>query len=176
VFPRFDFAMPVGTACGIDASWSEDPGRATEWVMSKIWDALKKAELEREPVIAAVERADVPRLLTAKQRIALEALLGNPTLSDAANVSGINQRTIERFLKTPAFAAAYHVASRTAFGESVLQLKAASQEAIGVLRTALKDPDALVRVRAAEAIINAATRTELAASIGQAQQGAKRRA
>ena len=46
--------------------------------MSKIWDALKKAELEREPVISETEGSAAPTaLLTGKQRAALQALLSS---------------------------------------------------------------------------------------------------
>jgi hypothetical protein len=144
--------------------------------MSKIWDALKKAELERDPVIAESEDKVVPRILTPKQRAALEALLANATVTEAAAACGVSQKTIERWLKAPTFVAAYHAASRAAFAESILQLKAASREATEILRAALKDGDVGIRVRAAEAIVNAASRLELATAGAQPAKSTKRRA
>ena len=136
--------------------------------MSKIWDALKKAELEREPVIADAEGDAAPTaLLTGKQRAALQALLTSATFADACNLSGISERTMQRWLRRPGFIAAYHSASRAAFGDSIAQLKAASRQATEVLRAALVDGDAALRVRAAEAIVNAASRLELAAAVAQ---------
>ncbi len=79
--------------------------------MSKIWDALKKAELERDPLIAEPEGVDVPRLLSAKQRAAVEAILAHTTLAEASAACGVTQKTLERWLRTPAFLTAYQVAS-----------------------------------------------------------------
>jgi hypothetical protein len=138
--------------------------------MSKIWDALKKAELERDPLIAEPEASAIPRLLSARQRAALEAVLANSSLAEASAACGVNQKTLERWLKTPSFLAAYQAASRAAFADSIAQLKVASQQAAAVLRAALQDPESALRVRAAEAIVNASSRLELAASIAQASR------
>jgi hypothetical protein len=136
--------------------------------MSKIWDALKKAELERDPLIAEPEGETIPRLLSGRQRAALEAMLAHGTLDAASAACGISRKTLERWLKTPGFVAAYQAASRAAFGDAAMQLKTASQQAAAVLRGALQDGEPALRVRAAEAIVNAASRLELAAAIAQA--------
>ena len=70
--------------------------------MSKIWDALKKAELEREPVIANDGGAGETRILSGKQRAALQALLTCASLPEASAACGVSERTMQRWLKTPA--------------------------------------------------------------------------
>jgi len=139
--------------------------------MSKIWDALKKAELEREPLLA--EAIPENRLLTAKQRAAVQALLSAPSRAAAAEVCGVSERTLLRWVKLPAFAAAYQAAGRAHFLDSVTQLKTASHDATDVLRAALRDPATEVRVRAAAAILDAASRAELAAAIRAATRPRK---
>jgi hypothetical protein len=61
--------------------------------MSKIWDALKKAELERDPL---QDHDDAPlhnRILTAKQRAAVPALFEHATVSAACTACGVNPRS-----------------------------------------------------------------------------------
>ncbi|MDX2169206.1 MAG: hypothetical protein SF182_19205 [Deltaproteobacteria bacterium] len=133
--------------------------------MSKIWDALKKAELEREPVLPETGELPERRLLTPKQRLAVDALLSSASRAAAATACGVSERTLLRWIKLPAFAAAYQAAGRAQFTDAQAQLKAASRDAAEVLRGALGDADAGVRVRAAAAILDAASRAELAAVI-----------
>jgi hypothetical protein len=133
--------------------------------MSKIWDALKKAELEREPLVAPAGATNESRLLTAKQRAAVHALLSCPSRAAAAAACGVSERTLLRWFKLPAFAAAYQAAGRAQFLDAMAQLKSASRDATDVLRAALDDPASAVRVRAAGAILDAASRAELAAAI-----------
>lgn len=132
--------------------------------MSKIWDALKKAELEREPHLPEAEVAE-SRLLTPKQRSAVEALLAAPSRAAAAAACGVSERTLLRWIKLPAFATAYRAAARAQFTDAQAQLKAASRDAAEVLRGALNGDDPALRVRAAAAILDAAGRADLAAAI-----------
>jgi hypothetical protein len=133
--------------------------------MSKIWDALKKAELEREPMLPEASEVAESRLLTPKQRLAVEALLASPSRAVAAAACGVNERTLLRWIKLPAFATAYRAAARAQFTDAQAQLKAASRDATEVLRGALTAEDADLRVRAAAAILDAASRADLAAAI-----------
>ena len=138
--------------------------------MSKIWDALKKAELEREPLVLQEGDAAESRLLTARQRSAVHALLTCASRAEAAAACGVSERTLLRWIKLPAFAAAYQAAGRAQFSDAQAQLKAASRDATEVLRAALTDASPEVRVRAAAAILAAASRAELAASIQAASR------
>jgi hypothetical protein len=57
--------------------------------------------------------------LTGKQRVAIEALLNQPTVAEAARVAGIAEQTLGRWKKDPAFDAEYRAAKRArepAFG------------------------------------------------------------
>lgn len=75
--------------------------------MSKIWQALKAAESRRE----GVEEHDG---LSRAQRDAVQALLVHASVDGAARACGVSAGTLEGWLKTPVFVAAYHVASRAA--------------------------------------------------------------
>ncbi|MGH7785353.1 MAG: phBC6A51 family helix-turn-helix protein [Candidatus Binatia bacterium] len=135
--------------------------------MSKIWDALKKAELEREPLLADDDAPPQTRILTAKQRAAVQALFEHTTVAEACAACGVNQRTLQRWLKVPTFIAAYRAVARAHFNDSLAQLQGASRHATEALRRALDDPAAEVRVRAAAAIVDAASRADLAAAINR---------
>ena len=81
--------------------------------VSKIWEALKAAEMGREPLVAAA----CPSLaegLSATQLDAVQALLEHASVGAAAAACGVSPGTLEAWLKTPDFVAAYHVASRGA--------------------------------------------------------------
>ena len=81
--------------------------------MSKIWEALKAAELQREPAVTAAMPSAAHGLSSA-QRLAVRALLAHGSLGDAAAECGVSPGTLEGWLKSPDFVAAYHVASRAA--------------------------------------------------------------
>lgn len=81
--------------------------------MSKIWEALKAAELGREPALAA----DLPspaHHLSPDQEAALCALLAHGSLQAAATACGLSATALEGWLRTPTFVAAYHAACRAA--------------------------------------------------------------
>jgi hypothetical protein len=81
--------------------------------VSKIWEALKEAELRREPAVAA-ELPSPGGHLSSDQRAALGALLAHGSVSAAAAACGLSASALERWLRTPDFVAAYHAASRAA--------------------------------------------------------------
>jgi hypothetical protein len=80
--------------------------------VSKIWQALKEAELRREPAAAVSPSSGGG--LSATQRRAVKALLVHGSVGAAAEACGVSQGTLEAWLKTPEFVAAYHIASRVA--------------------------------------------------------------
>lgn len=95
-----------------------DSCRSTGWVsggagVSKIWQALKDAELRREPAVAA--QAPSPgEGLSAQEEAALCALLAHGSVRAAAEACGLTQGALESWLRTPRFVAVYHAASRAA--------------------------------------------------------------
>jgi hypothetical protein len=80
--------------------------------VSKIWQALKRVERQREPAVAAA--APPTGHLSPTQRAAVRALLAHGSVGAAAEACGVSAATLERWLKNPDFVAAYHVASRAA--------------------------------------------------------------
>src|SRR4051812_20711563 len=57
--------------------------------------------------------------LSPRQAKAMEALLQEPTVSRAAALGGVNERTLRRWLAEPAFRHAVFRARREAFGQAI---------------------------------------------------------
>jgi hypothetical protein len=127
--------------------------------MSKIWDAMKQAERERELHVVPDDVAARP--LSARQLSALTALADAATIGEASRRSGISERTLKRWMSEPRFMATYRRISFARCGEAVASLQAASVDAVRVLREALGSSSAAVRVRAAVSILDLAIRAEL---------------
>jgi hypothetical protein len=81
--------------------------------VSKIWEALKAAEVRREPAIAA-EQPAAGADLSAEQEAALCALLAHGSVQAAARAGGLSETALEGWMRTPRFAAVYHAACRAA--------------------------------------------------------------
>jgi hypothetical protein len=95
-----------------------------------------------------------------KMEEAVAAMLTQRNLDEAARVVGISTATLMRWQKLPEFQVAYREARRAAFGQSVARLQQGSSAAATTLLKMLIDPatPASVRVRAAECIMNHATK------------------
>lgn len=78
-----------------------------------------------------------------------------PSPSKAARAAGVNQRTLFRWMKEPAFNAAYRAARRAAFGQSVARLQQASSAAVSTLLKVMIDPGTppSTKVRAADSVL-----------------------
>ena len=94
-----------------------------------------------------------------KERAVL-ALLEQPTVEKAAATVGISDVTLWRWLRTPEFQKAYREAHREAFSQCVARLQNASSAAVGTLLRVMLDRDAPAasRVRAADCVLNHATK------------------
>jgi hypothetical protein len=90
--------------------------------------------------------------LTAKQEQAIAALLVHPTIAKAAAACGVAAKTITRWLKLPAFLAAWRSARQEVEEHAIGELQKANEEAADVLRKALKSKRVSDRIRAAVAI------------------------
>ncbi len=124
--------------------------------MSKIWDALQKVEQNRD---GDPEQQGQPARrieLTVKQMAAVRGLLETDSLPKAAELSGVTERTLRKWLEQPAFVAAYYAAGRAQLAQSMQRLRATTGEAVEVLRAALSDKDPTVRIRAATAVLQTA--------------------
>jgi hypothetical protein len=99
-------------------------------------------------------------ILGRKQEDAIAALLTQRNVEDAARAAGIGTRTLLRWLKLPEFQAAYRQARREAFGQCIARLQQGASAAATTLLKTMIDPatPASVRVRAAECVMNQATK------------------
>jgi hypothetical protein len=95
-----------------------------------------------------------------KKEEAVAALLVQRNLEDAARAVGISPKTLLRWMKEPEFDAAYRAARRAAFGQSIARLQQGASAAATTLLKTMIDPNtpASVRVRAAECVMNQATK------------------
>jgi hypothetical protein len=135
--------------------------------MSKIWDAMKQAERERE-LLHVVSDDDEYRPLTTRQLAAVSALSEAGSLSEACRRCGVSDRTMMRWLASPQFAAAYRKATHGRYTDALSSLRSASVEAVETLRQALHAESEEIRVQAAVAILNLAGKSELSEVIGRA--------
>ena len=67
--------------------------------------------------------------LTPKQHLALEALLRTGSINGAAKAANVTRQTINKWLKLPAFQAAYRDARRRLVDRAVIQLQRHSEAA-----------------------------------------------
>ena len=95
-----------------------------------------------------------------KKEEAIAALLSQPSIEQAARVTGIGPKTLLRWLKLPEFQTAYREARRDGFGQATARLQQASGAAASVLLKMMVDPNspASTRVRAAQAVLDRAAK------------------
>jgi hypothetical protein len=94
--------------------------------------------------------------LARKQQAAVAALLAEPT--HAAAAAGISLATLQRWLLTPAFQAAYRAARRQVVEHVVARLQQAGGQAVETLRANLAAERPGDQIRAACAVIDYALR------------------
>lgn len=151
--------------------WAVDATTARGWgTMSKIWDAMKQAERERER-LHIVSDEEGYRPLTTRQLTAVAALSETGSLSEACRRSGVSERTMLRWLSSAQFAAAYRKATHDRYTDALSSLRSASVEAVETLRGALGAESEEIRVQAAIAILNLASKGEQSEVIGRVTRG-----
>ncbi len=94
--------------------------------------------------------------ITPRQEQAIVALLTRPTIEQAAEEVGVNESTVRRWLKEPAFEEAYREERRRVLERAVGVLQKASVGAVGALMRNLKCGLPSVEVRAARTILEMA--------------------
>lgn len=92
--------------------------------------------------------------LTGKQEKAIAALLGKPTMKEAAQSVNVSEPTLWRWLQEPEFQRAYRAARRQIVEHSVCELQAATSEAVATLKRNLNCGNQSVEVRAAQIILD----------------------
>jgi hypothetical protein len=85
------------------------------------------------------------------QETAVAALLTHPTLSEAAAHAPVNESTLRRWLKNPAFDTAYRDARQQIVQHAIAQVQEASLEAVATLRSILADAEAPAHARVSAA-------------------------
>jgi phage terminase small subunit len=94
--------------------------------------------------------------LTSRQRKAIAALLSCRTVAQAAQLSGVSERTLYRWLADDTFRAAVLSAEGETINQATRRLLGLQQAAIDTLGGILQDDSAPagVRVRAAESVLD----------------------
>ena len=90
--------------------------------------------------------------MSRKQESAVAVLLAEPNLSAAANRAGISERSLRRWMRQPAFKAAFDETRRVIFNSALTLVITSGVEAVETLRTCLNSESDPTRVRAASAI------------------------
>jgi hypothetical protein len=117
--------------------------------------------------------------LGGRKDAAILALLTARNIEDAAKTSNVPLRTLHRWLKEPAFDAAYRRAKRTAFGQAVARLHQGTGAAAATMLKLMVDPNvpASVRLRAADCVFTHAKNNieleEIEARVAALEQAAE---
>jgi len=87
-------------------------------------------------------------------------MLTQRNVEEAARTVGVSTATLMRWQKLPVFQTAYREARRAAYGQAVARLQQGASAATTTLLKTMIDPNtpASVRVRAAECVMNQATK------------------
>jgi transposase-like protein len=98
--------------------------------------------------------------LGAKQEAAVLALLSSRNVEEAARVVGVTPKTLYRWMKEPAFDAAYREAKRAAFSQSIARLHQMTTAAVTTIGKVMLDSSTppATKVRAADSILNHTTK------------------
>jgi hypothetical protein len=103
-----------------------------------------------------------------KQETVIAALLSEPTQAAAATKAGVSEATLQRWLRLPAFRAAYREARRQVVEVAVARLQQVASEAVQALERGLKCGNPGAELRAAQLVLEHAFKgTEL---LDQAQR------
>ncbi|MCA1622733.1 MAG: hypothetical protein LC768_10675 [Acidobacteria bacterium] len=84
---------------------------------------------------------------------ALNALLNSASIAEAAQTSGLSERTLYRFLEDAEFQTEYRNARRRVFEQNIVRLQSLHSGAIDTLERNLTCENPSVEVRAAQIII-----------------------
>jgi hypothetical protein len=116
--------------------------------------------------------------LGTRKEAAILALLTARGIEDAARTANVPPRTLYRWLKEPAFDAAYRRAKRSAFGQAVARLHQGTRAAAATMLKLMVDTSvpAATRLRAADCVFthvkNAIEIEEIEARVAALEQAA----
>jgi len=89
----------------------------------------------------------------ANREKALSALLEAASITEAAKVCGLSEKTLRRYLEDPEFQKEFRAARRTVFEQNIVRLQSLHAVAVETLERALTCNNPSVEVRAAQIII-----------------------
>jgi hypothetical protein len=91
-----------------------------------------------------------------KKDSAVLALLTARSVEEAARATNVPVRTLYRWMKEPAFKAAYRAAKREAYGQAIARLHQMASAAVSTVGKVMVDPATppATKVRAADSILN----------------------
>ena len=92
--------------------------------------------------------------LTAKQHKAIAALMSSASITKAAALVGVNERTIYTWLEDPAFETAYRTARREAVQSATARLQQASGAAVVVLCQLMVNGTQSIKLSAAKTVLD----------------------
>ncbi len=94
--------------------------------------------------------------LSRKQEQAIAALLSADSIKAAANICGVSEVSLWRWLQQPQFQTSYRAARRQIVERAVSELQTATSEAVATLRRNLHCENVNAEIRAAQIIIEQA--------------------
>ena len=94
--------------------------------------------------------------LEPRKEAAILALLSSRTVEEAAQVTGVDPRTLYRWMKEPAFDAEYRAAKRSAYSQALARLHQMSGAAVSTFGKIMVDQNtpASTRLRAADGVLS----------------------
>jgi hypothetical protein len=96
---------------------------------------------------------ELPAGLSAREAAAVEALLQQPTIARAAASVGVHERTLRRWMATPAFRTALLEARRAAFGQAIGLTQWYAAMAVATLVKVMNDPASPAHCRISAAAV-----------------------
>lgn len=119
--------------------------------------------------------------VSRKRREAIEALLEQPSIGEAARVVGVSPQTLRRWQKEPAFDADYRAAKRAHVNQAMVRLRQGAVAAVkSVLNTMYNGKNPGLRLKAAQTVISlgndAIEIDNLAAALAEVERDSNARA
>jgi DNA-binding transcriptional MerR regulator len=93
--------------------------------------------------------------LEPKKEVAILSLLSSRSIEEAAQVAGVDPRTLYRWMKEPAFDAEYRTAKRAAYSQALARLHQMASAAVSTIAKIMVDQNApaSIRLRAADSVL-----------------------
>ena len=106
-------------------------------------------------VVRCLEMSDSNKQLEPKKEAAILALLSSRSIEEAAQVAGVDPRTLYRWMKEPAFDVEYRTAKRSAYSQALARLHQMASAAVSTIAKIMVDQNApaSIRLRAADSVL-----------------------